>query len=362
MLRYVREWQTDVGFVYACSFCNERRFASTAALVAHLCARHCSNSSGAMALICRFCPSVFDNLPARMRHERTDCRSAVLRFFTSLQHRIEKHSATADINIVASSHDAAAAGDAGKANKLSSSSSLMPINKTTSPTVSTGAVSVTMSRRVSGDGGGAVGNTAVRQKSSTDVVVISDDEVDNDNRLQHLDVVVSRRNANQSETTSTALFKCYYCVAVFQRRQQLLKHIAGHFCDYSETQMLPVIIGSGGEGRTKYHCVFCDEKALYSRILLTKHIYSCHLKNMRHHCTLCESPPYLKWSLHNCVAAGQTPTWSHRCVRCRWRFKSAQDGVRHHEENHKAHAIQCLKCNVRCGSTEKILEHELEET
>ena len=46
MLRYVREWQTDVGFVYACSFCNERRFASTAALVAHLCACHCSNSDG----------------------------------------------------------------------------------------------------------------------------------------------------------------------------------------------------------------------------------------------------------------------------------------------------------------------------
>ena len=197
-----------------------------------------------------------------MRHERTDCHSAVLRGFcdepvskrTSLQHRIEKHSATPAINIVASSHYAAA-GDAGKANILSlssssssSSSSLLSINKTTSPTVSTGAVNVMISRRVSDDSGGAVGYTAVRQKSSTDVVVINDNEVElnNGNRLQHLDGAVSHRNASQSQMMSTAYFTCYYCVAAFKRRQQLFDHIAGHFCDDPETQMLPVIIGSAG--------------------------------------------------------------------------------------------------------------------
>ena len=69
------------------------------------------------------------------------------------------------------------------------------------------------------------------------------------------------RGANQSEATSTAYFTCYYCVSVFGRRQQLLEHIAGHFCDdpFVEKQLLPDVIGSG-EGRAKYQCLFCDEK------------------------------------------------------------------------------------------------------
>ena len=42
-----------------------------------------------------------------------------------------------------------------------------------------------------------------------------------------------------------------------------------------------IILGSGSEGRTKYHCVlFCDEEALYQSTWLTKHIYSRHMKNM----------------------------------------------------------------------------------
>ena len=178
------------------------------------------------------------------------------------------------------------------------------------------------------------------------------------------DVTVSRRDttdtrdANQYKARFTVPFKCYYCVSAFGRRQQLLEHIAGHFCDDPATQILPDIVGTC-EGHTKYQCLFCDEEAFYQRTWLTKHIYSCHLKHMRHHCRLCESPPCLKWRSHKCVATGQTPTWSHRCVRCRWRFTSAQDSARHHKENGKEHLIQCLKCNVRCCSEEEILQHDL---
>ena len=163
-------------------------------------------------------------------------------------------------------------------------------------------------------------------------------------------------------TTSTLDFKCYYCVATFGQRHQLLGHIVGHYCDDSFTpaNVLPDVIGSG-EDKTNYQCLFCDKKALAHCTWLTKHIYARHLQEMRFHCKLCELPcDYL--GSHDCLAAGQTPKWTHRCVRCRYRFTSAQDSVRHYKDNGKVHAIQCLKCDTVNSSAEKILQHELAES
>ena len=167
-------------------------------------------------------------------------------------------------------------------------------------------------------------------------------------------------DANDLEMTkSTLAFECYYCVAAFGRRRQLLRHIAGHYCDdpFDPAQVRLDVIGTG-EADSAFPCMFCRVIARYHGAELTQHTYSQHLQEMRFHCKLCDWPcDYL--SLHNVMAmTGQTSIWSHRCVRCRLRFKSAQDSARHHKENGKEHLIQCLKCNGRCCSVEEILQHD----
>ena len=158
-------------------------------------------------------------------------------------------------------------------------------------------------------------------------------------------------------TTSTLVFQCYYCVAAFGRRHQLLRHIAGHFCDdpFDQAQVRLDATGTG-ELDSIFQCVFCVDKTPYRRTWLTKHIYSQHLQDMRFHCKLCELPCD-HMSSHDCLEVGQTPKWTYRCVRCRWRFSSAGDSARHYTENGKAHMIQCLKCNVNCDSAKEIFQH-----
>ena len=96
--------------------------------------------------------------------------------------------------------------------------------------------------------------------------------------------------------------------------------------------------------------------------LFRRFIHSSDRIAWRHRNCIIKIWPCDHLSSYDCLEAEQTLKWSLRCVRCRYRFTSAQDSVRHHKDNGKVHAIQCLKCNTVNSSAEKILQHELEES
>ena len=112
-------------------------------------------------------------------------------------------------------------------------------------------------------------------------------------------------------------------------------------------------------------CLFVLRQQLIYRHIarLTEHIYQQHVLKLPYRCAMCNTAYGVSTS-HKCTAGDEQSTarWTHRCVRCCWRFKIAQDSVRHHKENGKTHVIQCLNCDGICHSAEEIVQHARKET
>ena len=161
-------------------------------------------------------------------------------------------------------------------------------------------------------------------------------------------------------------FKCYYCVATFVRRDLLLDHVAGHCHEvpFRPWRVLPasdddITLDPGGA----HVCLFCSNSRYRHSARLTEHIYQQHVLKLPYRCAMCNTA-YGIFTSHKCAAGDEQSTvrWTHRCVRCCWRFKNVQDSVRHHKENGKAHVMQCLNCDGICHPAEEIVQHARQDT